>query len=165
MIFFFQKCIFYSVLGVGCLNVCSFSFVLIEDPRFLVSLKYLHYISELNIFIWIEYSNACCPCPRLQPTYWKQSILLLNELFLSKTSMWRVGMFSWTWKVPRVFEGLCYKMKLAENVGQIFDHKQLAKNSSSELKTINLVNKTVVVNTTDQQFMNLISSAFFIFHM
>ena len=33
------------------------------------------------------------------------------------------------------------------------------------LKTINLVNKTVVVNTTDQQFMNLISSAFFIFHM
>ena len=79
--------------------------------------------------------------------------------------MWGVGMFSWAWKVPRVFEGLCYKMKLAENVGQIFDHKQLAKNSSSELKSINLVNKTVVVNTTDQQFMNLISSAFFIFHM
>ena len=33
------------------------------------------------------------------------------------------------------------------------------------VKTINLVNKTVVVNTTNQQFMNLISSAFFIFHM
>ena len=33
------------------------------------------------------------------------------------------------------------------------------------LKTINLVNKTMVVNTTDQQFMNPISSAFFIFHM
>ena len=32
--------------------------------------------------------------------------------------------------------------------------------------TINLVNKTVVINTTDQQFMNLISSAFFLFfHM
>ena len=43
--------------------------------------------------------------------------------------------------------------------------KECKEKDNNLLKTINLVIKTVVVNTTDQQFMNLISSAFFIFHM